>query len=244
MHYIVGRLGLFLHSFIFEFEVFFRWYGVLILYCSMARSCPFLQRCSRLHGSSQCQHNPLVDRLRSSSLVNFFGARARMAVEGAEGFGMAGRGATLVLRTSWFNRSSWILAKEIAAIRVYGCRAFTSPRISGFRSVMLRSFFYCGVSGIRIFGEEVAGWMVVGGTYEERDSEQDKREVGYSPRAKDTQYEVPTGKRSHKESLQWRKPASMFLKRAWRNSTKANEGSFGIESSQEEAESRIDKVES
>ncbi|RWW78351.1 hypothetical protein BHE74_00013442 [Ensete ventricosum] len=29
---------------------------------------------------------------------------------------MAGRGATLVLRTSWFNRSSWIRAKEIAAI--------------------------------------------------------------------------------------------------------------------------------
>ncbi|RZR82136.1 hypothetical protein BHM03_00008490 [Ensete ventricosum] len=85
---------------------------------------------------------------------------------------------------------------------------------------------------------------IVGGTYEERDSEQDKREVGYSPRAKDTQYGAPTGKRSHKESLQWRKPASMFLKRAWRNSTKANEGSFGIESSQEEAESRIDKVES
>ncbi|RZS06640.1 hypothetical protein BHM03_00037338 [Ensete ventricosum] len=67
-----------------------------------------------------------------------------MAIEGAEGFGIAGRGATLVLRTSWFNRSSWILAKEITAIRV---------------SVMLRSFFCCRVSGMRIFGEEVAGWM-------------------------------------------------------------------------------------
>ncbi|RRT57002.1 hypothetical protein B296_00014596 [Ensete ventricosum] len=66
---------------------------------------------------------------------------------------------------------------------------------------MLRSFFYYGVSGIRIFGEEVAGWMAVGGAYEERDSEQDEREVGYSPRAKDTQYGAPTGKRSHKESL-------------------------------------------
>ncbi|RWW55855.1 hypothetical protein BHE74_00037474 [Ensete ventricosum] len=47
-------------------------------------------------------------------------------------FGMASRGATLNLRTAWFNRSSWILAKEIAAIRVYSCHAFTS-RISGFR---------------------------------------------------------------------------------------------------------------
>ncbi|RRT34672.1 hypothetical protein B296_00048047 [Ensete ventricosum] len=49
------------------------------------------------------------------------------------GLGMASRGVTLVLRTSWFNCSSWIRAKEIAAIRVYGCRAFTSPRIFGFR---------------------------------------------------------------------------------------------------------------
>ncbi|RWW79422.1 hypothetical protein BHE74_00012289, partial [Ensete ventricosum] len=41
----------------------------------------------------------------------------------AVGLSMAGRGATLVLRTSWFNCSSWIRAKEIVAIRVYGCRA-------------------------------------------------------------------------------------------------------------------------
>ncbi|RZS26223.1 hypothetical protein BHM03_00059532 [Ensete ventricosum] len=46
---------------------------------------------------------------------------------------MASRGVTLVLRTSWFNCYFWIRAKEIAAIRVYSCRAFTSPRISGFR---------------------------------------------------------------------------------------------------------------
>ncbi|RWV84571.1 hypothetical protein GW17_00053703 [Ensete ventricosum] len=57
-----------------------------------------------------------------------------MAVEGAKGFGTAGWGATLVLRTSWFNRSSPILAKKIAAIRVYDCRTFTSPRISDFTS--------------------------------------------------------------------------------------------------------------
>ncbi|RZS13718.1 hypothetical protein BHM03_00045333 [Ensete ventricosum] len=57
--------------------------------------------------------------------------RAQMAVKGAEGFGIAGREATLVLRASWFNRSPCICAKEIAAIRVYDYRAFTS-RISGF----------------------------------------------------------------------------------------------------------------
>ncbi|RRT35468.1 hypothetical protein B296_00012927 [Ensete ventricosum] len=32
---------------------------------------------------------------------------------------MASRGVTLILRALWFNRSSWIHAKEITAIRVY-----------------------------------------------------------------------------------------------------------------------------
>ncbi|RWW83538.1 hypothetical protein BHE74_00007962 [Ensete ventricosum] len=32
MHYIVGQLRLFLHGFIIEFEVFFKWYDVLTLY--------------------------------------------------------------------------------------------------------------------------------------------------------------------------------------------------------------------
>ncbi|RWW72768.1 hypothetical protein BHE74_00019414 [Ensete ventricosum] len=49
---------------------------------------------------------------------------------------MASRGVTLVLHASWFNRSSWICAKEIVAIRVSGRRAFTSHRISSFRSLM------------------------------------------------------------------------------------------------------------
>ncbi|RRT32055.1 hypothetical protein B296_00049075 [Ensete ventricosum] len=34
-----------------------------------------------------------------------------MVVEGVVGLGMAGRGATLVLCTSWFNCSSWIRTK-------------------------------------------------------------------------------------------------------------------------------------
>ncbi|RWV92111.1 hypothetical protein GW17_00045553 [Ensete ventricosum] len=48
----------------------------------------------------------------------FFWYRGLDVVEGAVGLGMAGRGATLILRTSWFNYSSWICAKEIIAIRV------------------------------------------------------------------------------------------------------------------------------
>ncbi|RZR86442.1 hypothetical protein BHM03_00013640 [Ensete ventricosum] len=66
---------------------------------------------------------------------------------------MAGQGVTLVLRTSWFNCSSWISAKEIAAIRVYDCRAFTSPQISGFRHSIK-------VSGMGILEKGVAGWKV------------------------------------------------------------------------------------
>ncbi|RZR75570.1 hypothetical protein BHM03_00062485 [Ensete ventricosum] len=41
-----------------------------------------------------------------------------VTLEGAVGLGMASWGVTLVLRTSWFNCSSWIRAKEIAFIRV------------------------------------------------------------------------------------------------------------------------------
>ncbi|RWW78381.1 hypothetical protein BHE74_00013403 [Ensete ventricosum] len=66
---------------------------------------------------------------------------------------MAGRRVTLVLCTSWFNCSSRIRVKEIAAIRVYGCRAFTSPRISGFRPSIK-------VSGMGILEKGVASWKV------------------------------------------------------------------------------------
>ncbi|RRT36116.1 hypothetical protein B296_00034670 [Ensete ventricosum] len=63
--------------------------------------------------------------------------------------------------------------------------------------------------------------------HEEHDSEQDEREVGYSPRAEEAQSDAPTGKRSHKERLSTVETASMFLMRPWRNSTKAKEGSLG-----------------
>ncbi|KAJ8477990.1 hypothetical protein OPV22_021717 [Ensete ventricosum] len=43
VHFIVGRLGLFLCGFIFEFEAFFRWYNVLILYWFDDEELPLLQ---------------------------------------------------------------------------------------------------------------------------------------------------------------------------------------------------------
>ncbi|RWV97326.1 hypothetical protein BHE74_00054302 [Ensete ventricosum] len=69
--------------------------------------------------------------------------------------------------------------------------------------------------------------QTVGAAHEERDSEQDEHELGYSPRAEEVQFGALTGKGATRRRLQWRKPASMFLKRTWRNSTKANEGSLG-----------------
>ncbi|RRT85770.1 hypothetical protein B296_00000295 [Ensete ventricosum] len=59
----------------------------------------------------------IVGRLGLSSMASSSGLRLSFD-EGAEGFSMAGWGATLVLRASWLSHSSWILAKEITAIRV------------------------------------------------------------------------------------------------------------------------------
>ncbi|RWV76781.1 hypothetical protein GW17_00062501 [Ensete ventricosum] len=79
----------------------------------------------------------VVGRLDSSSVASSDSRAssdgARMAVEGAVGLDMASRGATLVLRASWFNRSFLIRVKEIAVVREYGYRAFTSPLIFSFR---------------------------------------------------------------------------------------------------------------
>ncbi|RRT47547.1 hypothetical protein B296_00037643 [Ensete ventricosum] len=88
------------------------------------------------------KQQPITVLIDTSNTNNFLNSKvaARMAlqIEGAwmtvEGvFGIAGREATLVLRASWFNRSSCNRAKEMAAISMYGCRAFTSPLISGFK---------------------------------------------------------------------------------------------------------------
>ncbi|RRT52862.1 hypothetical protein B296_00028581 [Ensete ventricosum] len=43
--------------------------------------------------------------------------------------------------------------------------------------------------------------QTAGAAHEEHESEQDEREVGYSPREEEAQYGVPSGKRSHKKRL-------------------------------------------
>ncbi|RWV83471.1 hypothetical protein GW17_00054911, partial [Ensete ventricosum] len=43
--------------------------------------------------------------------------------------------------------------------------------------------------------------QTVGAAHEERGSEQDEREVGYSPRVEEAPSGAPTGKKSHKERL-------------------------------------------
>ncbi|RRT40660.1 hypothetical protein B296_00029107 [Ensete ventricosum] len=69
--------------------------------------------------------------------------------------------------------------------------------------------------------------QTIGAAHEEHESEQDEREVGYSPRVEEVLSGVPTKKKSHKERLTIAKLALMFLKQTWRNYTKANEGSLG-----------------
>ncbi|RZS23713.1 hypothetical protein BHM03_00056699 [Ensete ventricosum] len=65
--------------------------------------------------------------------------------------------------------------------------------------------------------------QTAGAAHEEHDSEQDEREVGILHEGRRRH----PGRRAIERDLQWRKPASMFLKRAWRNSTKAEEGYLG-----------------
>ncbi|RWW44796.1 hypothetical protein BHE74_00049419 [Ensete ventricosum] len=78
---------------------------------------------------------------------------------------------------------------------------------------------------------------IAGAAHEERDSEHDEREVGYSPRAEEAQSSALTRKRSNKERFSTVETCLDVLE--------ASQGRLlGVESSQEEAESRIDRVES
>ncbi|RWW59158.1 hypothetical protein BHE74_00033923 [Ensete ventricosum] len=43
--------------------------------------------------------------------------------------------------------------------------------------------------------------QTIGVAHQERDNEQDEREIGYSPQAEEAQSRAPTGKRSSKERL-------------------------------------------
>ncbi|RRT57229.1 hypothetical protein B296_00036638 [Ensete ventricosum] len=80
--------------------------------------------------------------------------------------------------------------------------------------------------------------------HEERDSEHDEREVGYSPRAEEAQSGAPTGKRSHKKRLSTVETRLDVLETSLEELYQGQGRLLGVESSQEEAESRIDRVES
>ncbi|RWW77601.1 hypothetical protein BHE74_00014233 [Ensete ventricosum] len=75
-------------------------------------------------------------------------------------------------------------------------------------------------------------------------SEHDEREVRYSPRAEEAQFGAPIGKRSHKERLSTVETCLDVLEASLEELYQGQGRLLGVESSQEEAESRIDRVES
>ncbi|RWW10867.1 hypothetical protein GW17_00025568 [Ensete ventricosum] len=118
MHYVVDRLGLFLYGFLFGFKAFFRWFTFLILhwfnheelalFAAMFVAPRFIAMPTQSFGRSFVK---LVSR-------QFFWCGSSDGSRGGSRPRMVGRGVTLILRASWFNRSSWICVKEITAIRV------------------------------------------------------------------------------------------------------------------------------
>ncbi|RRT67175.1 hypothetical protein B296_00011007 [Ensete ventricosum] len=80
--------------------------------------------------------------------------------------------------------------------------------------------------------------------HEERDSEHDEHKVGYSPQAEEAQSGAPTGKRSHKERLSMVETRLDVLEVSLEELYQGQGRLLGVESSQQEAESRIDRVES
>ncbi|RRT75661.1 hypothetical protein B296_00031023 [Ensete ventricosum] len=64
-------------------------------------------------------------------------------------------------------------------------------------------------------------------THEERDSEHDKREVRYSPRADEAQSGASTGKRSHKERLSSVETRLDVLKASFEELYQCQGGSWG-----------------
>ncbi|RWW87832.1 hypothetical protein BHE74_00003318 [Ensete ventricosum] len=86
--------------------------------------------------------------------------------------------------------------------------------------------------------------QTAGAAHEERGSEQGEREVGYSPRAEEAQYGAPTGKRSHKERLTAVETNLDVLEANLEELYQGQGRILGVESSQEEVESRIERVKS
>ncbi|RRT38312.1 hypothetical protein B296_00045652 [Ensete ventricosum] len=65
-------------------------------------------------------------------------------------------------------------------------------------ALVLRASWFSLSSCSRV--KEMAALSVYDPAYEERDSEQDEREVGYSPRGEEAPSVVPTGKKGHSET--------------------------------------------
>ncbi|RWV88228.1 hypothetical protein GW17_00049702 [Ensete ventricosum] len=86
--------------------------------------------------------------------------------------------------------------------------------------------------------------QTVGVAHEEHDSEQDEREVGYSPRVEEAPSGAPIGKKSHKERLTTTETRLDVLEASLEELYQGQRRLLGVLSSQEEAESRIEKVES
>ncbi|RWW58746.1 hypothetical protein BHE74_00034351 [Ensete ventricosum] len=83
-----------------------------------------------------------------------------------------------------------------------------------------------------------------GAAYEERDSEQDEREVGYSPRGEEAPSGVPTEKKGHRERLTMAETHLDVLEASVEELYHGQGRLLGVETSQEEAETRIENVES
>ncbi|RRT31482.1 hypothetical protein B296_00054482 [Ensete ventricosum] len=86
--------------------------------------------------------------------------------------------------------------------------------------------------------------QTVGVAHEEHGSEQDEREVGYSSRVEEAPSGAPIGKKSHKERLTTVETHLDVLKMSLEELYQGQRRLLGVESSQEEVESRIEKVES
>ncbi|RRT31922.1 hypothetical protein B296_00044458, partial [Ensete ventricosum] len=86
--------------------------------------------------------------------------------------------------------------------------------------------------------------QTVGAAYEERGSEQDERKVGYSPRGEEAPSRSPIGKKGHRERLTMAKTHLDVLEASVEELYQGQGRLLGVESSQEEAKSWIEKVES
>ncbi|RWV78504.1 hypothetical protein GW17_00060527 [Ensete ventricosum] len=78
-----------------------------------------------------------------------------------------------------------------------------------------------------------------GAAHEEHYSEQDEREVGYSPRGEETPSGVPTGKKGHRERLTMAETCLDVLEASVEELYQGQGRLLGVGSSQEEAEARI-----